>query len=322
MQGLVFMKKFKKAALLLVAVIVLSTAGFLLQDNMQSSTINARAMISSSAEQFFEDPLSDIVVSEPKLACRYYMDNDFKRSIKGAEPVVLKDRKLIGGIVSHHLLADSMIAPFFATMSVGKPDIVFIVGPNHKRTGQKKINTGYWDWQTPNGVLESDSEAVNSLVESCQAGQDFNLLETEHSVSSLVPYVKYYMPEAKIVPVLLHGNLGIEGSKDLALKIRESAGSQKWIVIGSIDFSHYLPPDTADKMDEITLKAIETSNLEAINRMGNDNLDSPPSVMTLLEIMRGEGKYEIKVTGHTNSAEIAGIYSDSTTSYFTMLFYQ
>lgn len=313
--------RLKKAAVLATAAFILAfTSGQLLLEAQRIETavsaVDDRSFQSSAPEDS-----EGGVIPQPWLTCRYYVDRDFQRSLKAAVPVSHDGGRLIGGIVTHHLLADTMISFFFTSISAVRPELVFIIGPNHKRVGNKKINTGHWDWQTPYGLLESDDAAVESLVKSCRAGEDFDLLEAEHSISSLVPYVKYYLPEAKIVPLLLHGNLGPEGSKDLAEKIRDAAGSRSWIVIGSIDFSHYLPPDTADKMDEITLEAIEAADLRAISRMDNDYLDSPPSLMTILEIMRNQGEYEMKVTEHSNSAKVTGMYSESTTSYFSILFY-
>ena len=314
--------KSKKVAALLAAVIILAFTTNKLVLEVQYAATAAPAGNAGYLQGVPSEELSMGVISQPRLTCNYYVDKDFKRSLKAAVPDVSDSMVLMGGIVPHHLLADSLISSFFASMSTAEPELVFILGPNHKRVGNKKISTGHWDWQTPYGLLESDDAAVESLVEGSQAGEDFDLLEVEHSISSLVPYVKYYMPEARLVPLVLHGNLGIEGSKELALKIREAAGSRKWIVIGSIDFSHYLPPDAANKMDKVTLEAIKAGDLKAISRMDNDNLDSPPSLMTVLEIMRNEGEHEMKLTGHSNSAEVAGIYSESTTSYFTMMFYE
>jgi Predicted dioxygenase len=263
------------------------------------------------------------VASDPKLSCKYYVDSDFKRSVSIVkQPEQNTGSKLIGGIVTHHLLADSLIAPFFSAITTEKPELVFIVGPNHKRLGQEKINTGSWDWQTPFGVLEADHDVVKSLVENLNAGENFELMEEEHSISSLVPYVKYYLPDARIVPILLHGNYGMKASVELAKVLRKIAGDRSWIVVGSIDFSHYLTPEAAGKMDDVTLEAIREGDMKAISDMGNDNLDSPPTLITLLSVMKDEGNYEMKVTGHSNSSKIAGIYSESTTSYFTMLFYE
>jgi AmmeMemoRadiSam system protein B len=127
--------------------------------------------------------------------------------VLNVKPGETRSEKLLGGIVTHHLLADSLIAPFFSSISAAKPELVFVIGPNHKRVGQKKINTGRWDWQTSFGVLEADDEAIKSLIDSCDAGENFELLEAEHSISSLVPYIKYYLPDVKLVPILLHGTM-------------------------------------------------------------------------------------------------------------------
>jgi hypothetical protein len=73
-------------------------------------------------------------------------------------------------------------------------------------------------------------------------------------------------------------------------------------------------------MDELTLKAIESRNTEAIIRMGNDNIDSPPSILALLAAIDEIGAEGPLVTGHSNSYAITGGGADYTTSYFTMLF--
>lgn len=260
------------------------------------------------------------ILQSQKLGCKYYIENDFKRSIGSVLPYDTEKLQSKGGIVPHHLLADSLIAPFFKSLSVEKPDVVFIIGPNHKRIGQKQIHTGRWDWQTPFGVLQADDDVISGIIEECEGAEDFELLENDHSVAALIPYVKYYMPEAKVVPLLLHGNLGIKKSKLLAEQICKAAGNKKIVIVGSVDFSHYLPPDRADIMDEITLKAVKEKNFDAINQMGNDNLDCPPAIITVLEAMDIAGAKKMKVTGHSNSARIAGVHSDSTTSHFTIVF--
>ncbi len=129
------------------------------------------------------------------------------------------------------------------------------------------------------------------------------------------------MPNVKIVPVLLHGNLGLEKSIELGDKIFEAIKDKKCFVLASMDFSHYLSPERADEMDEITIKAIKERNFEALAKMGNDNLDSPPSIISLLEIMNRANKVNMKVVDHSNSSRIVGKHSDSTTSYFTLGFY-
>jgi AmmeMemoRadiSam system protein B len=228
---------------------------------------------------------------------------------------------IAGGVVPHHLLAGKMIAQFFLTLSESSPGTIVIIGPNHNRTGMNKLHTSSLDWATAFGLLENDREITRCLVKELVASENTGLMETEHSISSLVPYVKYYMPKTKIVPILLHGNYTVAESqklgKFLAGIIKDDPGIA---VIASVDFSHYLDADTADKMDRITLDAIISRDTFSISRMGNDNIDSPPSILSLLCAMDEIGAIGPEVTDHDNSFGITGIGAEYTTSYFTMFF--
>jgi len=282
------------------------------------------------------------------LQCRYYNEKEFFRSVENSGTVddstatAIMDTKMdaspkngnsmiYGGIVPHHLLAGDMIASFFQTIAVEKYDVVVVLAPNHKGIGKKSIHTGAWSWQTPFGILEADSDIVNSLVDSKLAGTNFELLEEDHSVSALVPYIKYYLPDSKIVPILLHGNLGMYETQRLGQYIYGQLENRhkKGIIIASFDFSHYLTLEEANKMDEISIKAIENRDYDMIQLFDNDYMDSPPSVITLLSAMDAAGAKYMKILGHSNSDLIIdaitgtkGPGSSETTSYFTAIFYR
>lgn len=262
----------------------------------------------------------EVLVCSPAIQCKYFNRNDFIVSIQKAKEFRFSSNRIIGGIVTHHLLASEMMASFFKMLADREPEVVIIIGPNHKRIGESKIHTGKWDWETPFGLLEADKNITDSLVKELGADQDINLLQEEHSISALVPYVKYYSKNAKIIPVLLHGNLSSHDAEKLTDTLLENVKGKNYIIVGSIDFSHYLPPEKADKMDEITIKAVKNADYEAISRMGNDNLDTPPTLITLLKMMKKEKAAGPEVLEHSNSTRITGTYSSSTTSYFTMIF--
>ncbi len=215
-----------------------------------------------------------------------------------------------------------LISRFFKVLSVQKPDMIVIIGPNHRRIGQKELYTGYLDWKTPFGTMESDSETVGRIISDDIAGVSHKLLEEEHSVSALVPYIKYYMPDTRIVPLLVHGNLGLKKSIELGRKIERLAGDKNYVVVASVDFSHYLPAEEADRMDKITLAAIKKKDLYSISLMGNGNLDSPPAVISLLTAMDCTRSEDFTVLEHNNSGKMPGIRSDSTTSYFSIVFFE
>lgn len=266
--------------------------------------------------------MSETIQYGETIRCIHYDDSSFKKSANSAGQVEPSQKGTVGGIVPHHLLAEKMIASFFKALSSLEPEVVVLIGPNHERIGEKKLHTTSSSWETPYGILEADKDLTGWLVNEFDAGTGVKLFEDEHSISALIPYVKYYMPGSKIVPVLLHGNFGLENSVELGCAMEEKLRDNSHLVIASVDFSHYLSVNEADIIDEITLEAIADRDIHAINRMGNDNLDSPPSIITLLTVVDKAGANEISVTGHDNSARIAGGGMDYTTSYFTMLFYR
>lgn len=273
------------------------------------------------------------------LQCNYFDEKDFMNSVIAARQNQLtvnrdkstagqidtvntdKSGSIAGGIVPHHLLASKMIAEFFQSLAVSVPEIVVVIAPNHERIGLNDLHTSTQNWGTAFGVLEANPVLTEKLIDDLRASQNSALMEEEHSISSLVPYIKYYLPKAKIVPVLLHGNYSPEASQRLGELLAEAlSGNPRAVVIASVDFSHYLDADTADKMDEKTLAAIKSNDIQLISRMGNDNLDSPPSIIALLSAMEKIGAAAPEVIGHGNSSDITGSGADYTTSYYTMLY--
>lgn len=273
------------------------------------------------------------------LRCNYYNEKDFMNSVIAAMPyqttvnhfesengqseteVASKSGSIAGGIVPHHLLAGKMIAEFFQTVSQSSPNTLVVIAPNHKRTGLNGLHTSIQNWGTAFGVLEVDPVLTGKLISDLKASQNTSLMEDEHSISSLVPYIKYYLPNAKIVPVLLHGNYTAKASQELGEYLAEALlDHPRAAIIASVDFSHYLDTDTADKMDEETLAAIKSKDITVISKMGNDNLDSPPSIVALLSAMEKIGATDPEVLAHGNSSDITGSGADYTTSYYTMLF--
>ncbi|HOJ09208.1 MAG TPA: AmmeMemoRadiSam system protein B [Clostridiales bacterium] len=301
--------------------------------NIQSSNIQSggEGMPGASFNQQ-RQVVNNLQVNEKRLQCRYYNEKDFKQSVNRvqlddyghlAETEIIES-SIKGGIVPHHLLASNMIASFFKTISVEQPEVVIIIAPNHKGTGVKAVHTGSWSWQTPFGILEADVDIVNSLVDSKTADMNFDLLEEDHSIAGLVPYIKYYMPDTKIVPIMLHGSFGLQNAQKLGQNLQEKLENEnkKSTIIASVDFSHYLPLEEARQMDEISIKAIENRDINIIQHFNNDYMDSPPSIIALLSAMNASGAEHMKMLDHSNSDEIAGARSSETTSYFTVVFFR
>ncbi len=263
---------------------------------------------------------STISKSNDMIQCKYYDKIKFDKSVN-LSTAYLFDVEFKGGIVSHHLLADNMIASFFKTVSIHQPEVIVVIAPNHTGAGVKDVYTSKWTWDTPYGTLNYDEKIVNYLIENSIAGTNFKLMENEHSISSLVPYIKYFMPETKIVPILMSGTNSKAQSIRLGKLLKNEICDRDFMVIGSVDFSHYLSVREADEKDEITKQALKNRDINQISWMCNDYLDSPSSIVTFLTIMNEIGANNDAILAHDNSARISGRDKNNTTSYFTMVYW-
>lgn len=253
--------------------------------------------------------------AHPSLVTRQQL-NAVLSSGSGGKAVV--DDRIVSGVVPHHLVAAGPIADFFSRLSPQKPDLVILVGPNHPNKGSKII-TGSYDWQTPEGLVITDQRAVNALVDQGLAVKNEDVLGKEHSVGALMPMVRHYLPQARVVPVILQHNVSLE-EIDALIKGLEPNIDDRTVLISSVDFSHYLTRQEAEAMDKETLRYMRDYDFNNLFRLGNDHLDSPPALAAAFRLAQGQGIKEFTVLQNTNSGVIMRNDMMETTSYFTIVF--
>ena len=192
---------------------------------------------------------------------------------------------IYGGIVSHHLLAAVDIASFYASLAKQKVQAVILIGPNHEGQGRESLAISGLDFQTPWGQLETDQNIVEALVGEGVVKIDEAAFLGEHSISAEAPYIKYYLPEARLVPIVLKRSVTKDNLLKLAnalLKVTDS----KTVVIASVDFSHHTNKDLAEQNDQ---KSIATISRSAYDSLFTLNIDSPNTIFVLLKYLDGIG---------------------------------
>lgn len=246
----------------------------------------------------------------------------FSKGLRQAQvlPPPPSDRPLIGGLVPHHILVGYLFSTFFLDLQRHPPKTVILVGPNHPNHGQRII-TGRRGWSTDFGVVQADQALVNRLVQAGLAVVDDDTLANEHSIGAIIPYLKYHVPNARVVPLILHRDVSIQEVGRLADELAPLLGDER-VLVASMDFSHYLTRPEAEARDVETWAAFQAGDLPALWRMGPEHLDSPPSVGLLMLTMQRVAAGEPEVAGHTNSGVIIGSDQIETTSYFTLKYRQ
>lgn len=261
----------------------------------------------------------DVYLYEGKenLQCLYYDERDFV-NIKNFE---VKDVKgsIRGCILPHHLIAADLIHEVFQNAG-SQYETVVLIGPDHESINKGKVFTTLKDWQTPMGILETDTKITGGLLKDSFVLTDDEKLTKEHSASGIIPYIKYYMGDVKVVTLVLTKQVKSEDMDKLIENLYESIDAGKTLFIAAVDFSHYLNLENAERMDSITMKAIEDRDIKKIMSFTNDNLDSPPSIAALLKMMNKLNAADTYLLNHSNSELVSKIKTNETTSYLTYLF--
>lgn len=257
--------------------------------------------------------------SSKNIECLYYNRLDF---INIPDYELNSDVGTVNGcIVPHHLVAKDLIHEVFQNVSKNRYKTVVLIGPDHESTNRGKVFTTLSSWQTPTGILETDGELTEELMKLSFVKENDDKLTIEHSTSTIIPFINYYLKDVKVVTLVLTKQVKLSDVEALADALYDNINSDETLFIASVDFSHYLSLEEADKMDLISMDAIQNKNIQKIMSFTNDNLDSPISIVTMLKIMDKTGTSKKIALNRSNSELILKRKFDETTSYITYLFY-
>lgn len=247
----------------------------------------------------------------------FYDGNILQETLLKNESVVARE-DILAIISPHHSLAASLIGSIVKEASGRDVSTVVIIAPNHGHVGVEPLAATQAFWQTPFGDLETDSFATDKFM------ADFGLFSApeafvdEHGIGSIAPYVKNYFPSAKVLPILINNSASEKNAAELSDWLVKNM-QEDWLVIFSMDFSHYLTKAGADKCDALTREFISARDVGKIIQLNDDYVDTPIGLATSILLAEKAG-LEIEIVANGNSFDFVLQKSDSTTSYFTARF--
>lgn len=261
------------------------------------------------------------LIQRPSHPLIFYDQKPFMEGIEQAKKTQTIAYKITGGITPHHLDVGFILADFYNKLSLQKPKTIILLGPNHYERGNFKALTSLYGWETPFGVVEPEDFIIKILIKKNLIKVDEYTVSNDHAVAGSMSFIKYYIPEAKVVPILLSGRMTKEDSTILADNLAEFI-KDGVVIIAPVDFSHYLTNKQAQEKDKLTLQVMKDFDYRQLFSMNNDYLDSPPSIGTLLMVMQKLGTTHMDLLYHSNSGEIQKNDYIQTTSYFSITFHQ
>ena len=222
----------------------------------------------------------------------------------------------------HHLTAGVMIASMYKTAALD-PDIetVVLLAPMHY-SSPDKLCTSLLDWNTAYGIAENDTVLTELFISKLGAAQNDEMTEYDHSASTHIPFIKRYLPQAKVAVLLVSPNAGERFPENAAALLTEMSETKRCFFAFSIDFSHYLPPELAARHDKETRTAVLAGDTDRIERFTNDNTDTPFCLSTFVRLAALLG-CTVTEADNSDTSRIPGslpyspvLYPDGVTSYF------
>ncbi len=277
-----------------------------------AALIVALAVAGLGAEGAKDDPPP---VQRPTHPMLFFDRGTFYRAVQAADAAPAMEGPVLGGIIPHHWLPGHLITGFFRGLAAGDaPDTVIILGPNHTNTGSARVLTSDLAWETPFGLVRPNQPLIEALTERGLAKLEPRSLTTEHSVAGIMPAVKYYLPEARVVPLILSGDLRPAEARRLGEALA-ALWSDDLIIVAAVDFSHYLVRAEAEHHDAVTVGLLRAFDADTLFTLDNAYLDSPPSIAVLLFAMERLGAEHFVLVENTNSGALLGDELVPTTSY-------
>jgi len=226
----------------------------------------------------------------------------------------------MGGVVPHHEVATKMVDNFFALAQRIKPKRIIVLAPNHFKMDAPHIISSRRDWKSKETIIKAESSLVQKWRDEKLVVEDDEVAEREHAVGNMVPYIAKHFAKSKLIPLIIHPQAGREELDRLAEAVYKDL-DESTLIVASVDFSHYLTSEEADRKDEKTLSAIRNRDWNVLLEMGSDNLDCSACIYVIDKIMRDNGKNEFRIMEHTNSEKILGWKSpQGVTSYFLFVY--
>ena len=261
-----------------------------------------------------------ILISVAIIGKNYYFKN--LKNLLSKEIVIPSNQFFVSsGVVPHHLLAKEIIQKFFKSLSLkGKPKTIVLLSPDHfnSKTLCQKTSFITLNSQTKNFKnLKVDDLLLKNLAEKNDFCFSNSSIEKDHGIINLLPYIKNYFPEAKILPILIPSEISRK-QMDFFIKDLNSQSFSSIFLIASVDFSHCLPRIAAQFHDKKSIRVLlnfEKENFE------NIEVDCWQCLYGVRLFAKLQNKEKPEIIAYKNSSDfLKNPQIEKTTSYFSVIF--
>ena len=270
-------------------------------------------------------------IKEPNVAGGFYSADpkelsdsiDYFKQSAGSVPT---DRKVLIAIAPHagYPYSGPVAAFTFKAIARNNYKTVIVIGPSHYFPFEGISVWPQGGFKTPLGVIDVDADFAQALL---KENPKFKFLpqvfEREHSIEVELPFLQKTFDHPRIVPILM-GDADPQVCHDLAAALVKLIGQRDDVLIlVSSDMSHYYTYDEANKMDALTLAAIQEIDPKKFfegNVSRKMEMCGFLPVTTALIYARMRGIQHVEVLKHANSGDTSGDRA-KVVGYSSVIFY-
>lgn len=159
-------------------------------------------------------------------------------------------------IVPHagYVYSGAIAASAYAALKHIAPRIrrVVLLGPTHRVAVRGLALPGTDAFATPLGTVQIDSDAVQTIAHLPQVVVSPQAHAQEHSLEVQLPFLQTVLADFKLLPLAV----GMSTAEEVAEVLELLWGGDETLIVISSDLSHYLPYDTAKRVDGATVQSV------------------------------------------------------------------
>jgi AmmeMemoRadiSam system protein B len=192
-------------------------------------------------------------------------------------------------------------------------DTFVIMGPNHYGLGKPFSIMTEGTWKTPLGEVEIDVALARKILYASPPLEEDHVAHLEeHSIEVQLPFLQYFKPDVKIVPIVFsHGSGDVykEIGRGIAEAIKDL--NRQAVVMASSDMTHYENQESASTKDNLAIEAIlDLNEDELLKRIAKYNITMcgyAPTV-SLISACKGLGATQAELVKYQTSGDVTGDY--------------
>jgi AmmeMemoRadiSam system protein B/AmmeMemoRadiSam system protein A len=256
------------------------------------------------------------MIRQPVVAGQFYpaSASQLKTMIEKMVEEEAEKQEVIGLVSPHAGYVYSGPVAGAAISRVRFKDTFIILGPNHTGRGKPLSIMSEGKWQTPLGDVEIDSELARHLLSITRHLQEDDSAHVfEHSIEVQLPFLQYFRPDVRIVPIIL-SFASIDAYKEIGKEIARAIGEtgREAVIMASSDMTHYEPHDVAARKDQQAIDAIlRLDEDELFRRVEQHNISmcAYGPVACLITAAKELGATGAELVKYQTSGDTSGDYS-------------